>query len=374
MKIDWQAVRTRFPVCRTTTYLNAAGGSPMCTEASVEGKKYFDEMLLYGDACWDEWLQRTDQVREKLALFLGASKQEVAFAPNTSMAMGIIAQLLRHTGAVITMEDEFPSSTIPWINLGYALDFILPENGRYSIKNIERSLRPEHKILVTSYVQYKTGFRQNLTELGHFCKAANLTFVVNATQGLGIFPVDVMRSQIDFLVFSGLKWACAGYGAAGLFVSKNHLPHMPNPFAGWRSVRLPETMNNRQSELNDDASSLEAGSPSFPSVFALGGALDLITRIGTEACLNRVMYLSQLLEEKLRQHGFPVMYSFTGENRSGIIMLRTANARTLVDELSKRNIMISARGEGLRISVNIYNNEADIDRLISVLNELKALV
>jgi cysteine desulfurase / selenocysteine lyase len=374
MMTDWPAVRAKFPVCSTTTYLNAAGGSPMCVDASVEGKRYFDEMLLFGDACWDKWLERTDRVREKLAGFLGAGAHEVAFAPNTSLAMGFVAGMMGHKGAVIAMDDEFPSSTIPWINLGYTMDFVPSESGTYPLKTIERNLRPEHKILVTSMIQYKTGFRQDLKALGRFCKSANLVFVVNATQGFGVFPVDVKDSQVDFLVFSGLKWACAGYGAAGLFISSRLLSPDNLPFAGWRSVQVPENMDNRHYDLNSTASALEAGSPSFPAVFALGGSLDFINGIGVEACLNRVLYLSQLLEDRLMQNGFPLLYSFSGTCRSGIVMLKTARGARLADELARRNIQVSARGEGLRISVNFYNNEEDIDRLVTALQELRPLI
>jgi cysteine desulfurase / selenocysteine lyase len=374
MMTDWQAIRSKFPVCSTTTYLNAAGGSPMCVDASVEGKKYFDEMLLFGDACWEEWLKRTDQVRVKLADFLGAGTQEVAFAPNTSLAMGFIASMMRLQGAVLTMDDEFPSSTIPWINLGHTVDFVPSEKGTYSLNHIEKYLRPEHKILVTSMIQYKTGFRQDLKALGQFCKSANLIFVVNATQGFGIFPVDVVDCQVDFLVFSGLKWACAGYGAAGLFISSRHLSPMKLPFAGWRSVQEPGNMNNRHYELNAAASVLESGSPSFPAIFALGGALGFMSSIGSEACLNRVLHLSRFLEDQLRRNGFPVLYTFSDAHRSGIVMLRAAQANRLVEELARKNIQVSARGEGLRISVNIYNNEEDINRLISALQELSSLL
>jgi cysteine desulfurase/selenocysteine lyase len=371
---DWNAVRTKFPVCNRLTYLNAAGGSPVCAEASIEGKRYFDEMLLYGDACWDQWLSRTEQVRDKLAAFIGASREEVAFMPNTSLAMGTIAQLLNEYGAVLTMEDEFPSSTIPWINLGYSLDFVMSESGSYSIKKLEKALRPEHKILVTSYVQYKTGFRQHLLEIGRFCRSANLLLVVNATQAFGVFPLDVARDQIDFLVFSGLKWACAGYGTAGLFISKKYLKAFKPPFAGWRSVLSPERMNNRSYDLKTETSLLEAGSPSFPAIFALGGALDLLSEIGVEASMQRIIYLSKLLERQLKENGYPVLYTFQDINRSGIIIVRTSNAKALVDELLRRNIMVSARGEGLRISVSIYNNEEDIMQLILALNSLKEMI
>jgi len=371
--VDWNAVRSYFPVCSKTVYLNAAGGSPIAVNAAIEGKRYFDEMLLHGDACWDEWLARTERVRSKLAGFIGARPEEIAFVPNTSMGMGIIAQLLKGKGAVLTMEDEFPSSTFPWINLGFKMDYLPSEQGTYPVEKIERAIRPEHGILVTSMVQYKTGFRQQIRDLGMVCKKAGLLYVVNATQAMGIFPIDVESDGVDLLVFSGLKWACAGYGAGALYI-KSNLLDLPMPFVGWRSVGSPETMNNRNLRLKREASLLEAGSPSFPAVFALGGALDLFNGIGREACMNRVLYLSRQLENKLRSDSFPVIPVLNEEHRSGIIMMKTAQASAIVAELAKRNILVSARGEGLRISVHIFNNEEDLEELIIALRELRTLL
>lgn len=354
-------------------YLNAAGGSPMCVDASVEGKRYYDEMLLYGDTCWDEWLNRTESVRDKLAGFVGAQREEITFVSNTSAGMGLSAQLLLGSGKILTMEDEFPSSTIPWLNLGFEIDFVKPEKGIYNLKNIGQSFLPHHKILITSYVQYKTGFRQNIRELGQFCRSKDLIFVVNATQAMGIFPVDVVQDNIDFLVFSGLKWACAGYGASAMYIRKDLLQKLNIPVAGWRSVRSPELMNNRSLDIKPEASALEAGSPSFPAIFTLGGALDLFNAIGKPNCLNRVLYLSRLLEKKLQENHLPVIPVSDEKNRSGIIMMRTENAPLLVKELFKLNIVVSARGEGLRMSVHIYNNEEDIEKLIIALLALRSI-
>jgi cysteine desulfurase / selenocysteine lyase len=351
-------------------YLNAAGGSPMCVDASIEGKRYFDEMLLYGDTCWDDWLFRTETVRKKVADLVGAGKEEIAFVPNTSSGMGMLAQLLSGSGKILTMEDEFPSSTVPWLNLGFEVDFVKPVRNLYSIEQIEKAIKPEHKILLTSYVQYKTGFRQQLRELGKLCKSANLKFVVNATQAMGIFPVDVVKDDIDFLVFSGLKWACAGYGTSAMFIRKKWLGGKI-PIAGWRSVRSPELMNNLDMDLKPEASAYEAGSPSFPAIFALGGALNLFNTVGLKSCMDRVLYLSRMLETKLKEKHLPVIPAPGEKYRSGIVILKTDHARSLVNELSQRNIIVSARGEGLRISVNIFNNEEDIDKLISALQSLR---
>ena len=66
--VDWKKVREEFPVCKKYVYLNPAGGSPVSRSAAVEGKRFYDEMLEFGDTYWDRWLERTENVRNTLAV------------------------------------------------------------------------------------------------------------------------------------------------------------------------------------------------------------------------------------------------------------------------------------------------------------------
>ncbi len=368
--VDWNKVREEFPVCKKYVYLNPAGGSPVSQSAADEGKRFYDEMLEFGDIYWDKWLARTEKVRSDLAEFIGAEREEIGFTTNTSHGMNLVAQFLKNKGTVLTMRDEFPSTTFPWINQRTQIKFVEPTNHSYSIEDIKKAVTSDVKILITSYVQYCTGFRQDLEELGNFCKYNNLVFVVNATQALGIFPVDVKKCNIDFLVFTGLKWATAGYGIGGLYVDKKWLAPDNFPFAGWRSVETPGKMNNLDLELKNEASVIESGCPHFPNIFALGGALNMFKNIGAENVMNRVLFLNRLLEEKLRQLGIDLIVQKEDKHRSGILIAKIENPKFVVDELFKKNIIVSARGEGMRVSASIFNNEEDIEKLIAELKNI----
>lgn len=365
----WNEIREEFPVLKKMVYLNPAGGSPVSRSASSEATRFYHEMLESGDTCWDDWLVRTEGVREKLAQFIGAEKEEIAFTTNTSHGMNHVVQILKGKGNVLTMRDEFPSSTFPWLNQGIQPVFAEPENGSYTLSSIEKVLTPDIKILVSSYVQYKTGFRQDLEKLGAFCKERNLIFVVNATQALGIFPVDVRKSHIDFLVFTGLKWLTTGYGIGGLFINRKWLDN-PLPYAGWRSTMNPGLMDNNLLELKHAASVLEAGSPPFPTVFALGGALDLFNRIGKEEIQNRVLYLTRLLRRELQKLGFTIVSPGEDAQLSGITVIKKDNPAQVVKALREKGIFVSARGEGIRISVSFFNNEEDIEKLVTAWKSL----
>lgn len=369
--VNWNEIRKEFPVCNKYVYLNPAGGSPMSKSASEAGQLFYKEMLEFGDTYWETWLARTEDTRKKLANYINASEKEIGFTTNTSHGMNMVAQALKNEGSILTMRDEFPSTTFPWLNQNTRIAFVEPKNYAYSLSDIEKSLTPDIKILVSSYVQYNTGFRQDLEKLGNFCKTNDLTFVVNATQALGIFPVDVQKSNIDFLVFTGLKWATAGYGIGGLYMNKKWLSKNNFPFAGWRSVKMPEKMDNLALELKNEASVIESGCPHFPNIFALGGALDLFNKIGQKNISERVIYLNRFLQNQLETLGVKVIVQEKDINRSGILIAKIKNPREIVSKLAEKNIIVSARGEGVRISTSIFNNEKDIEILI---HELKSII
>lgn len=368
--IDWDKIRSRFPAATNFVYLNSAGGAPMSDMAANEGKRFYDEMLTGGDTFWNDWLRRKESVRLKLADFIHAHPDEIAFTLNTSHGMSQVASMLEGIGGVLTMHDEFPSTTYPFLHKGFNLKFVMPENGIYTLDSIEKEITQETRILVSSFIQYNTGFRQDIEALGQLCRKHNLIYIVNATQGMGSFPIDVQKVKADFMVFTCLKWTLAGYGIGGMYINKKWLGLLPFPAAGWRSALNPELlMNNRELVIKNDASATEVGCPHFPNIFALGGALDLLNSIGKDNIQDHILGLNSYLEEKLDELKVPVLSVKKSEFRSGITIIKVDNPNLVVEKLAERKIFVSVRGEGVRISFHIFNNRSDVDALILGLKE-----
>jgi selenocysteine lyase/cysteine desulfurase len=284
--------------------------------------------------------------------------------------MGQVATMLEGKGEVLTMHDEFPSSTYPFLHKGFKLNYVHPENGIYSLEAIEKSITTETQILVSSFIQYNTGFKQDIEALGKLCKKHNLIYVVNATQGMGSFPIDTQKINADFIVFTCLKWTLAGYGIGGMYVNKKWHGNIQYPAAGWRSTENPGLMNNRELRLKTDASATEVGCAHFPNIFALGGAIDLLDSIGKENIRDHILGLNNYLEDKLQKIEVPILSVTQPKYRSGITLLKVNNPKAIAEELFIKRIFVSARGEGLRVSVHIFNNRSDIDALIKGLKEV----
>ena len=367
-QLDWEAIRKLFPAVDRYTYLNTASGGVMSAYAAKAARRYYDEAHTQADVLWDTWLDRAEQVRRQTARFLNADPEEIAFLPNASLGLNLAAHLFEGQGAVLTTEDEFPSDTLPWLQRGYGVHFIPTcADGSVTLETIAEAIDAESRYLVTSAVQYRTGFRIDLTALGRLCRSHGLAFIVDATQGVGVFPLDVRQQQIDVLVFSGYKWATAGYGIAVLFIRKEHLQGRALPMVGWRSARDPYVLHNDQLDLAAHTTALELGHPLFPGIFALGGALRLFEEIGRNRIEKRVRTLTAYLHEQLDAHNIALLSTRNPAHQSGITMLGVEEPQRVVDALKAQDIFVAARGQGIRVSLHCYNNHADIDRLIEAL-------
>lgn len=356
---DWNALRAHFPALENQVYLNTAGGGPMGREATDAVRAYYDEFYREGDTRFSACLEHVEETRAQLARVLNTSPRDVALLGNASQGLNLVADMLE--GDVVALADEFPSVTLPWLQRGRSVRFLDSPDA------IEEALTTETDILAVSLVQYKTGYRLDLKRTSELCRSRNIRLVVDATQGFGVFPIDLERTPVDALVFSGYKWANAGYGIAPLYVARTHLEEHGLPAAGWRSAQEPYDLEATKLDLTTDARGLELGHPPFASVFALSGALDLIESIGLEAIESRVQDLVDTLHRALDVRGLAIESPRQRDRRSGITMVRVPNPAATAAALADKSILVSARGNSLRVSLHYYNNAEDIERLLDAL-------
>lgn len=370
--IDWTTLRAEFPAAARYTYLNTAGAPPMSRRAAAAAQRYYAEMLAEGDLGWHRWLDEVEQVRRRVARLINADPDEVAFTASTSQAFNLIAALIGPPSHVVAMADEFPSATLPWLQRGDRVSFVCARaGGAIALADVEAALAPDTRAVVSSSVMYATGFRQDLQALGALCRRRAVRLAVDVTQSAGVFPIDVRRDGIDALAFSGYKWTMAGYGIAAMYVSRELLRGAKMPVAGWFSARDPEAVINDRLDLKDTAAALEVGCPPFAGIFALGGSLDVLDMVGQPAIERRVSELTDYLHARLSSAGLPVASPRDPAQRAGITVVPAPDAAAIVEALAVRGIIVSARGAGVRISVHIFNTEADIDRCVAALASIR---
>jgi len=364
----WREIRSDFPALARWVYLNAAAGSPTPRPVREAVDGFYRQLEEDGDGPWDEWLERREQIRSRVARFVGAEPGEVAFVTNTSAGVNLIVDLLAGDGPVLSVEREFPTVTLPWIHRGVSVRLVAPEARALPASIFARDRAPESATIVVSHVQFATGCRLDLDAIGALKQERNL--VVCGSQSAGAFPIDVRRSGIDAFTTSGHKWMCAGYGAGFAVVRRDVLERCPPAEIGWLSVADPFTFENRRYRVLPTAARHEMGCPPFAGIFALGAAVDYLSGIGMEAIADRVLTLNRYLTDRLERAGIDVL-SPGGAFRSGATLCAVRDGARTAAALKERRVSVTEKPEGLRIATHFYNDESDVDACVDALVALR---
>ena len=368
--LTWENIRRDFPVAERVAYLNSAAAGPVSRKVAEAASEFYREME-EGDARWDEWLARREVVRKRVAEFINAEPEEIAFTTNTSQGMNLIIDALEGRGEVISDELEFPISTIAWLHRGSRVNFVGAVDGEIHLEDLQQAQNEKTAIICMSYVQYSNGFRINLEELGNI--KGNHQLVINASQAAGAFEIDVKRMKIDALCSTGHKWMLAGYGSGFVYLSRKLLNETRARAIGWLSVEEPFADRNRDFQLRLDAAArAELGCPHFAGIFALGASADYMMQIGKKNIEEHVLQLNRYLTGRLADEGWRVLSPLRVESsRSAETLVAADNPKLVVEHLASRKVLVTEKPQGIRVATHFFNNEEDIERLIAALNEMR---
>ncbi len=374
--MNWQRVRSFFPVTRELAYLNHAGVAPISTRVEEALRRYAAEASHRGafhyPRVYDAEIER---VRGRAALLLGASPDEIAFVKNTTEGLGLVAAGLdwRPGEKVVTCDLEYPSNVYPWWSLrgrGVETVMLRGREGRLPLESVIEALQdPAVRLLALSSVEFGSGARNDLRALGRLCRDRGVLFCVDAIQSLGCLPLDTGACGIDFLAADGHKWLLSVEGCGIFYCARRMLDRLQPRIVGWRSVTDDHDYDRYHLDLKPSAGRFEEGTPNTGGIFGLGAAIDLILEIGVERIAERVLSLNRRLVDGLAARGVEIRSPRGPAEASGIVSFRVpdeAPAATAA-RLRRREIFVVERRGGIRASPHFYNEPAEIDALLEAL-------
>jgi cysteine desulfurase/selenocysteine lyase len=370
--IDWTEIRKRFPVTERVAYLNSAAAGPVSIASQAAAAGYYEKMMRDGDVHWNRWLADREAVRRKVADYINAEPEEIAFTTNTSQGMNMIVDALEDRGEVISSELEFPVTTLPWMHRRIPVHLLKPVAGEVRVEDVRDAMSEKTGVIALSHVQFSNGCRIDPTAFGEI--KGRHALVINASQSAGAFALDVKRMEIDALCATGHKWLLSGYGSGLVFLSRALLDQSMPRAISWLSVEDPFAMRNDEFRPRHDAAAgVELGCPHFAGIFALGAAIDLIRELGIENIQARVLELNRYLTSRLTENGWKVMSPITKENsRSAETLVEASDPAALTRHLFRQGVIVTEKPQGIRVATHFFNHENDIDRLLVAMNETRS--
>lgn len=371
-----EAIRSFFPAANKYTYLNSAAVSPIPTTAIEAVNLQLNDVAENGTRNFNDWVDTKGRARTSLASMMNVRDEQVAFVRNTSDGFASIAAGLPWKAGdnIVSFAGEFPSNFYPWrrVRDEYGVELRLaPEHGgRIDLDELIAMIDSNTRIVAISAVQFASGFRTDLERVGLAARAVDALFCVDIIQGLGAMPFDLPAQFVDAACGASHKWLCAPEGCGFIYLSDRARERVKPILTGWISVETPWDFADREQPFKSTALAWESGTGCSALFYGLEESLKLLIDTGASNIETHLAALTDQLCDGLAGTNYELVSSRLAGERSQIVCIKHRDGihpNAIAAELETQNIIVSPRGDRLRIAPHFYNNSGDIERLLEAL-------
>ena len=333
-----------------------------------------------------------DSTREVVKNFINCNdSNEVIFTCGTTMSInmvvfGFMKKHLHRGDEVLLTKSEHASNVLPWIRLSEEIGIVikymdLDDDYSLSVNSVKKSITDKTKVISIAHVTNVIGDVRDIESIGKICMESNIYFCVDGAQSVPHMKVDFIKSNIDFLSFSGHKM-CGPTGVGVLVGKSNLLSEMDTLFYGGGMNQFFE--EDGSYELKEVPVKFEAGTPPIAEVIGLREAILYLESIGLDKIHEHEMNLKKKLVSGLEKIDNIILYNKNSDsgilsfNIDGVfaqdssiylnhynIYVRAGNhcAKLLKDVMGVKNTV--------RVSMYLYNSLEDVEKLVDVLKNSK---
>ncbi len=371
---ELESFRSNFPVTNNLIFLNHAATSPLSLPAGENMKLIIDRISKRGPGGEPSIYKAVIETRNLIAKKINVKPSQIAFIGNTShgLSLAAVGYKWKQGDNIILNDLEFPSNIYPWLNLekkGVEVKIINSNKGKIDCKELFKSIDKKTKMISLSWVEFSTGYRNNLYEIGELCRKKDILFIVDASQGFGALEVDLSQTYVDLFVSCAHKWLVGPQGLGVIYISDKGMELIEPEVLGWHSVVKAEEYLNYDFTLKTDARRFEEGTLNISGIYGLKGSLELLLSAGAKRIEKRIYDLTEELTLLLKEKKYNVISSRKDEEWSGIVSFHKegVDIDIVIGRLNEQGIIISSRQGYFRVSPHFYNQKEEIERLVELL-------
>ncbi|KAL4426688.1 hypothetical protein ABPG77_004744 [Micractinium sp. CCAP 211/92] len=215
----------------------AFGGVLRCAalEAEAWRRRCEAQPLLFLDR---ELFPQLVRVMRELAAFVGCEARDLALLPNATTGLNTVIQSLRGRvgpgdalfsldigyGSVKKMLGVVAEQTgAEHVELAVRLPLSRPEE---LVEQVSAAMPPNARFAVFDAVTSNTAIVLPIGQLVELCHSRGVEVLVDGAHALGMLPLDLQQLGADYFVANCHKWLCAPRGSAFLHVQRRHQPHV----------------------------------------------------------------------------------------------------------------------------------------------------
>lgn len=320
------------------------------------------------------------QARKRIARLFNIERPErLVFTKNTTEALNMgLKGVLRPGDHVITTTMEHNSVLRPLKALerqSVSQSVIRADReGFLTAAEIEKTLRPQTRLIVATAASNVTGTKMPLAEIGQLAHKKGILFMVDGAQGAGHMDLDVEKLHIDLLAFPGHKGLLGPLGTGALYVGPDvKLEHLMEGGTG--------TESRSRLQPREFPEGYEAGTLNAPAIIGLGHSAEFVHKIGPGVIGKYEEELIGWLDNCLDSMDFVERYGPPACRKTGISLINIRGmAAEDVTSMLNSQFGIAVRGGyhcaglahktigtwdrgAVRISAGPFNTLGDMEKL-----------
>lgn len=378
--------RKLLPAADQYTYLNSAGCGPLALPVLRRMTEIFTRMAEEGQVNVEvhDWLKEMlEEVRRDVAGFIHAEPEEIFFVRCIAEGLNTINRMFDWTPGeqILISDQENPASILPCFVLEpeYQIEtekFCGLGNQEQILGQFRNRLNTRTKMAVFSHVFHTTGAAVPAKDMCREARKRGVTTVLDGAQAAGNIAIDVKEIGCDFYLLSCHKWLCGPEGIAAVYIRKELLDQVKVPFGG---VGMQESFAFDTNSLvpQPDARRFEYGGRHTPMYAAFTETINLAKNIGLSNMIERRRELYWYCRDAfIREIPEAILLSPEDERLiTGIFsfVIPGKDHQTLVKQaweqekiiIQWRTMDLYTKEEGIRVSLNWFVTEDEIDRLVA---------
>lgn len=299
--------------------------------------------------------------------------EQIAFMRNTSDGLATVANGLKWSADdnIVTFAREFPANFYAWRRIrdafGVELRLCPERNGRIDTDEFVSLIDANTRIVSISAVQFASGFRADLERIGRAARAHDALFAVDVIQALGTTPFDLEAQFVDAAAGASHKWLCSPEGCGILYLSDRARQQIEPTLVGWISVEDAWNFEDYEQDFKPNALAWETGTGTASLFYGLERSAKLLFETGAERIESYLEELTDYLCELLAGKNYEILSSRAHSEKSQIVCLRHNDGMLpseIAKHLERERIIVSPRGDRVRIAPHFFNNRADIEQFV----------
>ena len=370
--------REEFPILEKSTYLISNSLGPMPRTVPDRLAQYASHWGDLGVKAWAKgWWEKPIDVGNEIAPLMNAEAGTVVMMPNVTIAQAAVVTAMDFSGDKDTMvmtDLDFPS--VRYANEAMARRFgarvvVVKSDDGISIDQdrLLAAIDERTKLVAISHVLFKSAFINDADAICAHAHRMGALVSLDAFHAVGIIPVDVQKSGVDFLTGGVLKWLCGGPGGCFLYVSPKVRDSLTPALTGWQAHARPFAFED-QMEYSPGAFRWLNGTPVIPALYASAEGAKIIRRAGIDAIRDKSVRQTSRLIELAESHGYRVFAPRDSARRGGTVAIDVPNGYEVAQTLLAQEILIDDRvGAGIRAAPHFFTLDSEIDTLIDAIDQ-----